>query len=457
MKVISFFAGCGGLDLGFEQAGFDVVWANEFDKSIHDTYKINHPLTSINGKNIRNLSSADIPDCDGFIGGPPCQSWSVAGKMLGLSDERGHVFLDYIRLIKEKQPKFFLIENVAGIVSDCHFSTFRGFLSDLCTAGYNVKYTLINAADFGVSQERLRVFVVGFRKDIGCNYVFPLPNLKNRCCLIDAIGDISIPPKPYIDGQLIKENKELANHDYYNGPFDNKYMSRNRVRGWKEVSFTIPASAKNVPLHPNAPKMIYLNANCRCFVPDSKEKYRRLSIRECARIQSFPDDFLFCYNEIKEGYKMVGNAVPPRIAKLFAESIRLAFETQHEEFSKQNYKKALVGYYKNNDHLECILKNKLYYVRFDSRAGTFQFPKGSSSPDILLLHHGTELHAYQLKKIEPIIRTSKELQELGFNPCGEIYLCFLLDETKEINIDEFSINNLSNNQFAPFVIQIEQF
>ena len=112
MKVVSFFAGCGGLDLGFEQAGYDVIWANEFDKSIHATYQFNHPNTFLFKSDIRALTTNCIPDCDGFIGGPPCQSWSVGGKQLGLEDKRGELFLDYIRLIKEKHPKFFIIENV---------------------------------------------------------------------------------------------------------------------------------------------------------------------------------------------------------------------------------------------------------------------------------------------------------------------------------------------------------
>lgn len=131
MKVASFFAGCGGLDLGFEQAGYEVVWANEFDEAIHKTYQFNHPNTYLCKSDIRKLKGEDIPDCDGFIGGPPCQSWSEGGRQLGLDDERGRLFFDYVRLIKEKHPKFFLIENVQGIINDKHFSTFLSFLSTL--------------------------------------------------------------------------------------------------------------------------------------------------------------------------------------------------------------------------------------------------------------------------------------------------------------------------------------
>ena len=112
MRVVSFFAGCGGLDLGFEQAGFHVVWANEFEPSVRDTYLKNHLNTEFVLADINNISIDTIPDCDGFIGGPPCQSWSVAGKRRGLNDERGKLFLTYIGLIEAKQPKFFLINHI---------------------------------------------------------------------------------------------------------------------------------------------------------------------------------------------------------------------------------------------------------------------------------------------------------------------------------------------------------
>ena len=110
MRVVSFFAGCGGLDLGFEQAGFQVVWANDLDQSVRDTYIRYHPNTKLVLGDINNVRPEEIPDCDGFIGGPPCQSWSVAGKQRGLNDERGRLFLTYIDFIKAKKPKFFLIE-----------------------------------------------------------------------------------------------------------------------------------------------------------------------------------------------------------------------------------------------------------------------------------------------------------------------------------------------------------
>ena len=135
MNIVSLFAGCGGLDLGFERAGFNVKWANEFDNTIHDTYRYNHPKTTLNTSDIRDLDVSDIPDCDGIIGGPPCQSWSVGGKCLGIEDERGKLVYDYIRIVKGKQPKFFIMENVPGMVTPRHFESFQSFLDLFREAG----------------------------------------------------------------------------------------------------------------------------------------------------------------------------------------------------------------------------------------------------------------------------------------------------------------------------------
>lgn len=173
MDVVSFFAGCGGLDLGFEQAGFRVVWANEFDPAVQATYERNHPHTQFMLKDINNLHPDDIPDCDGFIGGPPCQSWSIAGQQKGLEDKRGILFNTYIELIRIKRPKFFLIENVKGLLDEIFQPIFQMFLNKLTEIGYKVKWTLLDAANFRVPQNRERVFIIGFRNDINVNYEFP--------------------------------------------------------------------------------------------------------------------------------------------------------------------------------------------------------------------------------------------------------------------------------------------
>lgn len=337
MNIVSLFAGCGGLDLGFEKAGFNIIWANEYDQTIHETYRINHPNTVLNTSDIRDISGSDIPDCDGVIGGPPCQSWSEGGKGLGLADPRGAVFLDYIRIIKEKRPKFFVIENVKGILEERHRESLKQFINLFKEAGYRIKYELLNAVNYKIPQDRYRVFFVGIRKDLKNNFNFPDAKTNVPISLHQAISDIADTPVFYDKEPVIKSDTTLPNHDVYNGRFDDIYMSRNRVRSWNEPSFTIQAQARNIPIHPQAPKMDYISANLREFRKGYEYLYRRLSVRECARIQTFPDKFIFKYSNIKDGYKMVGNAVPPRLAWYIAEQIKLAFSQEIivSDFSKE--------------------------------------------------------------------------------------------------------------------------
>ena len=325
MNIVSLFSGCGGLDLGFENAGFNIVWANEFDESIHATYRLNHPNTKLNTADIRTITGNDIPDCDGIIGGPPCQAWSEGGKRRGIEDPRGQLFLDYIRIVKEKKPKFFLIENVQGILEEKHKQSLEGFILSLEDAGYNVTYELLNAADYKIPQDRFRVFFIGIRNDLSNKFEFPNAVSADRITLRMAIGDILEKPREYYANKVECDNPERPNHDVYTGPYDAKYMSRNRVRSWEEISFTMQAQARNAPQHPQAPKMTYITPSLREFSKGYEHLYRRLSVRECARIQTFPDNFKFFYSDVTDGYKMVGNAVPPRLAWYLAIQMKKAF------------------------------------------------------------------------------------------------------------------------------------
>lgn len=320
MKVISLFSGAGGLDLGFQKAGFSVVWANEYDKTIWETYEKNHD-TFLDKRDVRNINSDEIPECDGIIGGPPCQSWSEAGAGRGIEDSRGKLFYEFIRILKDKKPKFFVAENVSGKLSDLHKDAVHGILEHFEEAGYNVTVNLVNAANYGVPQDRKRVFYIGFRKDLCVNYQFPKP-LARKITLKEAIYDLK-------DSAIkAKEHNKtngvdciVPNHEYMNGGFSTIYMSRNRVRVWDEQSFTIQAGGRHAPIHPQAPKMIFVEKNKRIFAPGKEELYRRLTVRECARIQTFPDNFIFYYTDIADGYKMVGNAVPVKLAYYVAKSI----------------------------------------------------------------------------------------------------------------------------------------
>lgn len=312
-RIVSLFSGCGGLDLGFKKAGFSTIYANEYDKTIWETYQYNFKETTLDTRDIRNIVSSDIPDCDGIIGGPPCQSWSEAGSLGGINDARGKLFFEYIRIIKEKKPLFFLAENVSGILHKRNKESFNIILTELQKLGYRVKYMLLNAKYYNVPQDRKRVFIVGFFNNI--NFEFPKQN-KKVFNLKDAINDLKNSAKPF-NHQLL----DNFNHEYYEAGFSTIFMSRNRVRSWNEPSFTIQAGGRHAPLHPQAPKMELIDFNKRIFKKDSEFLYRRLSVRECARVQTFPDDFRFIYNNILDGYKMVGNAVPVNLAFFMAKQI----------------------------------------------------------------------------------------------------------------------------------------
>jgi len=320
MKLVSLFSGAGGLDLGFERAGMRVVWANEFDKTIWDTYKKNFPFTELEIRSIARVDASEIPDCDGIIGGPPCQSWSEAGALRGIKDRRGELFFEYIRILEEKRPKFFLAENVSGILFSRHSKAVTSILESFTRLGYNVSFGLLNANDFGVPQDRERVIIVGYQSAFGKFFQPPEPDAE-RLTLRDAIWDLRHSAVPAEESTPKRRRSQVANHEYMTGGFSSIYMSRNRVRSWSEPSFTIQAGARHAPLHPQAPPMPLIAKDVRIFAPGAEHLYRRLSVRECARIQTFPDSHEFVYENVANGYKMVGNAVPAEFARRIAMKI----------------------------------------------------------------------------------------------------------------------------------------
>lgn len=319
-KVISLFTGCGGLDLGFEKSGFEISWANEFDKTIWDTFACNFPSVPLDKRSITDIPSTDIPKADGIIGGPPCQSWSEAGACRGINDHRGQLFFEYVRVLQDKQPLFFLAENVSGILAYIHKKAFQKILDEFSSAGYNVSYRLLNAKYYNVPQDRERVIIVGYHKKMGKSYEFPEAS-KKLLTLRDAIGDLKEPNSTKQYNKTNGDKLSVPNHEYMTGGFSTIYMSRNRVRSWDEQSFTIQAGGRHAPIHPKAPKMKFVEKNKRIFIPGKEHLYRRLSVRECARVQTFPDSFIFKYDNISDGYKMVGNAVPVEFARVLAQKI----------------------------------------------------------------------------------------------------------------------------------------
>ena len=327
MKIISLFSGCGGLDLGFERAGFKIPIANEFDKDIWETFRINHPDTYLFEGDIRDINAEEFPnDVDGIIGGPPCQSWSEAGSLKGINDERGKLFYDYIRILRKVKPKFFLAENVSGMLSKRNSEAVQNIIKMFEESKYSVTLNRVNAADYGVAQDRERVFYIGFRTDLKVDFKFPKPTTPEHLTLRDTIEDLV--------SSAVTETKKNQhnpfaenNNEYFVGSFSPIFMSRNRVRSWDEPAFTVQASGRQAQLHPQAPRMLKVEENRCIFVPGHESEYRRITVREAARIQGFPDSFKFVYNNVNTGYKMIGNAVPVELARVVALSIKGALET----------------------------------------------------------------------------------------------------------------------------------
>ena len=467
MNVVSFFAGCGGLDLGFEQAGFNVVWANEFEQHCRATYIRNHPNTEFVLGDICKIDPNSIPDCDGFIGGPPCQSWSVGGKQKGLDDERGQLFLKYIELIKAKQPKFFVIENVKGMLDSKFKEIFEDFVARLDNAGYDVQWALLDAVNYRIPQNRERVFFVGFKKELDVTFTFPNPTCVEPVTLESAIGDITEEPNSYPGRKKdnIVEHKR-PNHDVLTSKFGSFYYRGNRRRGWQQPSFTINATANFAPLHPSSPKMMYYGRENWNFQKDRMDEYRRLSVRECARIQTFPDNFILEYDDIKDAYEMIGNAVPPRLGNEIAKAIlrtlnRLKITPSVlSQQTKKSKSVVLVGYYKGDWHKHLILQNKLYYVRSDGRKGSKFKEECAVMPQYLLLHYKENAEIYELDADEPVLAGASFLKTLGFMTSGETYLCFHLKSTepKIINdiVDYATSLHFDKSNYVPYFTTIKE-
>ena len=317
LGIVSLFAGAGGLDQGFKDAGFQTVWANEYDKSIAPTYKKNFPEVEFDPRSISDISDEEIRviakkhKIVGVIGGPPCQSWSEAGARRGIKDPRGKLFHDYVRFIKIIKPKFFVAENVHGLIHSRNIDSFNNIKKLFEKEGYAVDAKLLTSSDFGVPQDRQRVFIIGYALEQKKKVSFPAPLDDKKVTIKDAIG--------YLKNIPIG-SKKVMNHDLSpDQTFSSIYMSRNRVRAWDEQSFTILAMDRHVPLHPSAPKMVKVGKDKMAFVPG--HKYRRYTVRECAEIQTFPANFEFIYTNIRHGYKMIGNAVPVKMAYHVASNI----------------------------------------------------------------------------------------------------------------------------------------
>lgn len=333
MNLLSLFSGCGGLDLGFKRAGFKIPVANEIDKNIWRTFKENHHDTKLIEDDVRKIAKKNIEpffcgEITGIIGGPPCQSWSEAGNLSGINDERGKLFFDYVRLLREFTPKFFLAENVSGMLAKRHAAALKNILSAFEHSGYSVTLTMANAKDYGVAEERKRIFFIGFRNDLQIDFKFPKGSTADdskKLTLRNVIWDLQYSAIPAGEKNYHNETA-INNNEYFTGGFSPIFMSRNRVKTWDEQAFTVQASGRQCQLHPQAPKMIKFGKNDCRFVVGKENLYRRMTVREIARIQGFPDDFKFFYENVNDAYKMIGNAVPVNLAYEIAVAIKSYLE-----------------------------------------------------------------------------------------------------------------------------------
>ncbi len=298
-SAVSLFCGAGGLDMGFEEAGFHVVWANDMDRDACETHgKWGHGEV-VCGR-IGDVDVSTIPDSDIILGGFPCQGFSLSGPRR-VDDSRNSLYRHYVAVVREHQPLAFIGENVKGLLTMADGEIFRAIREEFAGCGYDVYTQLVNARDFGVPQYRERVIIAGFRRDLCVEgFKIPLPDIA-PVSLREAIGDM---PDP-LPG------------DVCHAPYSSRYMSRNRKRGWDEASFTIPAMAKQVALHPSSPDMEKVGKDLWRF---GEGNTRRLSWREAAAIQTFPEGMEFC-GDLTSKYRQIGNAVPVRLAAYVAREV----------------------------------------------------------------------------------------------------------------------------------------
>lgn len=287
----SLFCGAGGLDYGLSLAGFKSVWANDSDRDSCSTFKSWSDATVVCGS-IENLNFKDIPHTDVISGGFPCQGFSLAGPRK-IDDRRNKLYRSFVKLVALNQPRAFIAENVKGILTMSGGSIFDAITADFENAGYTVRAYPCNAADYDVPQDRYRVIIIGIRNDLPWHFEFPEPLSASP-----SIGD------------ALKNLPEPTQEEICDAPFSSRYMSRNRKRTWNERSYTIPAMAKQVPLHPSSPDMVKVERDRWIF---GSGRTRRFSWREAAAIQTFPKDFSF-KGDLTSIYRQIGNAVPVKLA-----------------------------------------------------------------------------------------------------------------------------------------------
>lgn len=302
LKVASLFCGCGGTDVGllggFEFLGkrydandMDIVYANDIDDNACTLFQQNFGIEPDN-RDIRDVLSEELPDFDILTGGFPCQSFSIVAqnpKRLGVKDERGKLFFEMCRILRDKQPKCFIAENVKGIMTANKGNAFPLILQEFKDSGYDVKYAILNSAKFGVPQKRERVIIVGFRNDLDIDFRFPeeiIRETENYEPLLSVIEE-EVESKYFFSSKAVE------------GMMKNQIrMNKGRAQDISKPCNTVGAHLAKVSLNSTDPVLLV------------DGRYRRFTPREVARIQSFPEQFKLVGSETAQ-YRALGNAIPP--------------------------------------------------------------------------------------------------------------------------------------------------
>ncbi len=302
LRVASFFCGCGGTDVGllgdffyqgkhYASNEMEIVYANDIDPNACAIFEKNFGIEPDN-RDIRTVKSDELPDFDILTGGFPCQSFSIVAQnpiRLGIKDERGMLFFEMCRVLREKQPKCFIAENVKGILTANKKSAFPLIIKEFEDSGYDVKYTILNSANYGVPQKRERVIIVGFRKDLQVDFTFPQMAIEDegsfvplRTVIQENVGEKYFFSEKAVAGMM--KNRES--------------MNKGRAQDITKPCNTVGAHLAKVSLNSTDPVLM------------ENGRYRRFTPREVARIQSFPDTFELVGSEAAQ-YRALGNAIPP--------------------------------------------------------------------------------------------------------------------------------------------------
>ena len=324
IKVASFFCGCGGSDLGiigdfkflkvhYTPLPFEISYALDFDKFAIETYNANfeHPAIC---DNIKNVDVNSIEDFDLLLGGFPCQSFSTVNPSKDTNDDRANLYKELVKILKARQPKFFICENVKGLVTLQKGDILKKVIKEFESVGYNVKYKVLLASNFGIPQKRERVFIVGIRTDIDVDYKFPTEThsttnhsgTKKWVPLKEVIPQLALKDEKYYFSQRAVEGMKNAK----------KNMKRGLYQDLDGQCLTVTSHLAKTSLNSRDPVLL---------VNPKKEIYRRFTPREAASIQSFPENFVFPVSET-QAYKQIGNAIPPvlmwHVANALAESCK---------------------------------------------------------------------------------------------------------------------------------------